>query len=89
MAQKPVLRGEVGALARRVCGQTREEMWSSACGARRLGESARAVKPGMRVVVVVGQLFLLWCSPVGIVQCTALFRFVLEAVYGNFLGVTE
>ena len=35
MALKPVLRGEVGARARRVCGRTREKVWASAGGARR------------------------------------------------------
>ena len=45
MTQKPVLRGKVGARAWRVCGQTREEIWAGACGARRMGESACVVKP--------------------------------------------
>ena len=50
MAQKPVLRVEVGALAwrvimwpgekGRVCGQPREDLWASAGVTRRLGESA-------------------------------------------------
>ena len=44
MTQKPQLRGEVGACAWRVCGQTREEVWASAGGARRLGELACVVK---------------------------------------------
>ena len=29
MAQKPVLGGEVGTRSRRVCGQTRGEVWAS------------------------------------------------------------
>ena len=42
----------IGARAWRVCGQTKEEVWASAGGARRLGELASAVKP-IKVVVVV------------------------------------
>jgi hypothetical protein len=37
---REVLRGEVGARAWRICGQTRGEVRASAGGARRLGEYA-------------------------------------------------
>jgi hypothetical protein len=74
MAQKPALRGEVGARAWRVCGQTREEVWASAGGARRLGESAFFVKPIEAWLWLWGQLSLLWHSPAGVVQGTARLR---------------
>ena len=54
-----MLRGKLGAHEWRKCRQTREEVWASAGGARRLGESACVVKPISRVVVVGGQLSLL------------------------------
>ena len=63
MAQKPVLWDEVGARAWRVCVQTREDMWASACGAGRLGESACVLKPIKALLWLRGQLSLLSCSP--------------------------
>ena len=39
VTQEPMLRDKVDARALRIYGQTREEVWASAGGARRLGES--------------------------------------------------
>ena len=66
MTWKPVLRGEVGARAWRVCGQTREEVWASAGGARRLVKSACVVKPSRRVVVVVRAAVFFVVLPAGV-----------------------
>ena len=57
MTQKAVLRGEVGARAWRVCGQTREEIWAGVCGSKCLGESAYVVKPVKAWVLVAGSAF--------------------------------
>ena len=48
-AQKPLLRGEVGARAWRVCGQARGGVWDERRSSRRLNELACVVKPIRRV----------------------------------------
>ena len=55
----------------RAFGQTREEVWASASGASRLVESACAVKPSKRAVVVVEPAFFVVVPPAGAVQGTA------------------
>ena len=77
MTQKPMLRGEVGARAWLVFGQTREEVWASAGGARRLGESACVVRPIKARLWLRDQLPLLCYSPVGIVQGATWLRLIL------------
>ena len=58
-------RGEVGARVLRIGAQTREEVWASTFGARRLGEYACGVKPIRRAVVVVESGFSVVVLPCG------------------------
>ena len=82
MTQTPVLWGEVGASVLRVCSQTRKDVWASACGAGALGWVGVCCEADWGVVVVVGQLSLLWrCSPAEIVKMNEQLRFVSETIY--------
>ena len=69
MAQKPMLRSEVGARALRVRSVSRGEVWASAgmqgawvsgCGCEADQGMLRSQRPS-----------LLWCPPAGVVQGTA------------------
>ena len=78
MAQKPMLRGEVGVRALRVRSLPREEVWASAGvqGALVSGCGCEAYKG----VLWSQRPSLLWCSPAGAVQGTACLRYVLFSV---------